>query len=70
MPNMPLSKLYLSHNFSETFLENVKSRRNRVTVNEIIRAYNNNSADRKDKVIAINRIFPPTVYASKWLKGA
>jgi hypothetical protein len=47
---------------NETFLQNVKCRRNRLNVQELIRAYNNNSAERREKIIAINRIFPPKTY--------
>jgi hypothetical protein len=47
---------------NETFLENVKCRRNRMNVQELIRAYNNNSAERREKIMAINKIFPPKNY--------
>ena len=48
-------------------MQNVKSRRNRVTVQELIRAYNNNSNERKEKIMAINKIFPPKTYGiQKW----
>ena len=48
-------------------MQNVKSRKNRLNVNELIRAYNNNSAERREKIMAINKIFPPKNYGkSKW----
>jgi hypothetical protein len=56
---------------NETFLQNVKSRKNRLNVNELIRAYNNNSAEKREKMMAINKIFPPKNYGqSKWNKAA
>jgi len=49
----------------------VRCRRNKVNVQEILRAYNNNSAERREKALAINRIFPPTKYGvSRWSKPA
>ena len=47
--------------YSETFLQNVKSRRNRVTVQELVKAFNNNNSNERKKQ-AINKIFPPKSY--------
>lgn len=58
--------------FSETFLQNVRCRRNFVNVQELIKAYNcNSSGERKEKITAINKIFPPKAYggASLWKKA-
>ncbi len=42
-----------------------------MNVNELIRAYNNNSAEKREKIMAINKIFPPKNYGiSKWNKAA
>ena len=51
--------------YSETFLQNVRSRRNRFTVQELVKAFNGNTSnDRKNKTNAINKIFPPKTYAA------
>ncbi len=63
MPNKQSSKYHIILIYcfyhSDTFLFNVKARRNQVTVQDLMKAYNNNSVEKKEKQKAINKIFPP-----------
>ena len=54
---------------SETFLFNVKSRRNQAVVSELLKGYYNNTAEKKEKEKAINKIFPAKKFGlQKWSK--